>query len=621
MARHDTPYPTTSVGGGDVQVEQILRSAWSDRLTRWQPHVTRFLVATAVLWGGWLRLSWALRVPYNDAPDEFCHYAMVDFLRRENRLPTMADVPGRIPVSYPALSPLGYFPSVLSARIWPVDSPLYFRGMRIGNVVVGMLTILAGGLLAHYALPGRPLFVVATAWIMALHPQLVFLNAYINNDSSMVAVSTFLLAWLMRSLRVGPSLGNMTAAGVLAGIAWMAKSNALAIVAAAAPIFWLVMCRHGWRAAIGQAACYGTAFLSTCFPWFWWSWRHHRSVTGMDVHQRWWIDYCDQHGRAVEFLSRITWEDFLVATWQSYWGLFGYFCTPMSILDYALFAGLSTLAVVGWASGRFLLATADAWPDRSSVWAAMALLIVAAMAVFSGHVFHSFVFGLQSQGRYLMPATGALTILMILGWSNVRWRLPPSATVVLGLLVMAKLSDDAGRIENASSRVTQLDRRCKIIMLTKNATLPNAPRGEVEPSALVGPPLFSSYQDGFVRIATAIDAPRELRFAPCTANELGYLLLEFEASNPLEQEGFLTLILPDGSQTPPITFGLEYPGFARMTFDVRRLTETITGPVEPRLTLTGTGDWLFRHAAPLDAKRRPLARSPAQASRDQSIHR
>lgn len=466
-------------------------------------------LVAALIVGLVLRLWWAAILPYNGGPDEAHHYPMVQFLRQHGRLPTMADVPGGVPISYPALPPAGYAPAVLASLLVDADDPRAYWYARLGNVVVGVLLIWAAHRATLTFSPGQRRLAAAVAWLTALHPQFVFLSSYVNNDAAAVLVASLVWQQWIKLIRTGPSTVGGTILGLTAAAALLCKLNTLGVVLAglALPLGAAIRCiarrpRHDDAppasllllngSFVRWYRCSAAAFVSGLLavaPWCAWSLSQHRSLWGTEVHYHWWRRHVESLAQPAPLLDRHNAGQFLVDTWKSFWGAFGYCTVWLEPVDY-----FAVTAAIGIAAGAFAVrqrselredpddsigagrpvpGVAPLFVHGSGSSPAAWILGAGIAATFAIHVYHSAAHGLAPQGRYLLPAAWPVLFVLAIGWDSIGratgWRrLGPLAPVLL----MAWLQWSAIGAERTSLEVEQPNREVRGRLLAYGALLP-----------------------------------------------------------------------------------------------------------------------------------------------------
>lgn len=380
--------------------------------------VGHWALAAALVVGGALRIHWAMLLPYNGGPDEAHHFPMVEYVRSERRPPTMADVPGRVPVSYPALPPVGYLPCALACAFSSPDDPLLFRTARFGNVVVGLLTLLVAFRATRLLVRGNPIVANLVVWILALHPQLVFLHAYVNNDASAVFAATAIWWLCVRTSRSNPTVYAAAALGALAGIALLCKLNTIGVALAG-----LSFAMYQLRAAAARPIVIAgalTVTLASCgvviAPWIAWSLSQHGSFWGADIHRHWWIAHVAEIGEGQPLLSGDNLSLFVASTWKSLWASFGYCTVWLDDVHYLALTSLCGFAVGAVWRSRDAIAAAIGDGDVYRGYSVIASMLMGTFLVAASHVAHSASFGLAPQGRYLMPAIWPIVTTLALGF-------------------------------------------------------------------------------------------------------------------------------------------------------------------------------------------------------------
>lgn len=534
-----------------------------------------------VVVGAALRLYWVFLLPYNDAPDEYCHYPMVLLMRSEQRLPTMADVPDRVPASYPALPPFGYLPCVVTAFALDPSHPEAFRAARLGNVVVGTLTLAAGFAATLLYFPGWPQIAVATVWVMALHPQLAFLNAYVNNDSSMVLACT--LVWLTWGWigRRGFSPGQALLLGLLCGVALLTKTNSLSTILAGAPVLALQL----YQGRFKECCLAGVTAAAVCAPWLLWSHWHHGSWTGVEVHRQWWFDHLAAQGIQQGFLNTENFGDFAVNSWNSFWASFGYCSTLLADWQYyliTLVAGIGLAMVVS--KGDRLAFAADTAGTLSQTAMLLTIPIGIALAV-AAHIWHSLQFGLAPQGRYVMGAEWAVAAALAAGfallWSG---RISRHMGTIALVAFFAWLHWSAVEVEKTSNRYWQPDRRARCRLLAYAGSVPGVP-GNCQPKQWHADQSSLNWEQniarwrgepaegGHILTADLLDVPQR------------YVVLWMRAISGFGNE-FRLRAVRSGAQPVEIPFHPMSLGLCEYRFDLRQLVGE--GPVRLEFFAQGT---------------------------------
>lgn len=342
------------------------------------------------------------------------------------------------------------------------------RAIRLFGVLLGAATVWLSSRVALLAAPGDPRLAVAVSGFVAFLPMHLAVTASVNNDSLAYLLCTALV-WLSlarASLRIG-SRRFVASAALLLGLGLLTKVSvypAAALVAAAeASVWWrargtgspvprlaagsgntgltagsgaapvatgdggaeLAAGSGGDELAEGRAVrfvdalrrvviAFGVAALIG-LPWFarnalvygpqdpLGTAAHNQVVEGQPLT----ADWLAEQGRVA--LAR----RFVVFTFDSFWGVFGWLGVFLDQRIYLSLAVLSVAAGAGLALYAIRLSRAPgAWSDTRR--ACLALLALAAALAAAVYVAYNFTY-VQHQGRYLFPALAPIATMFCLG--------------------------------------------------------------------------------------------------------------------------------------------------------------------------------------------------------------
>jgi hypothetical protein len=250
--------------------------------------------------------------PVFEAPDEVWHDAYVRWLAQGNGLPSLDDNASGTgqeaaqPPLYYAVAALLRYPfddGDLDTLFWhnpnfgyqSLDNALDNKNMlihteaerfpwrgsealassvlaihvtRLTSLLFGVLTVLAAWGLGYEAFQTRK-GALMTAALVAFQPQFVFICGVINNDSAAAALATATLWATARVFRRGLTARRAAVLGVLAGLAALSKTSALAL-------FFVVgaaLCWQAWRERLSWktlAMALGLYFVSALAVGGWW---------------------------------------------------------------------------------------------------------------------------------------------------------------------------------------------------------------------------------------------------------------------------------------------------------------------------------------------------------------
>lgn len=449
----------------------------------------RVLTLAGLLVALGLRLAWASIVPFNDAPEEACHFAMADYLRRDGRPPTMADVPSRVAVSFPALPSAGYLASALASLAVPADDPRVLWFARLGNVLVGVAAAWVCFLAARELVPDRPEIALGVQWIVALWPQQVFLSAYVNNDASAaLGAAAIWLLWLRAArLGLGPSLGAVL--GVVIGLAALAKYNGAIVAAAGVPIVFEEWRRRPARRrtlVLGLGTMLGGA-AATFAPWAVWSLCMHGSLTGLDVHEPAWLAYALEHFPEQPLLGWDNLGEFASETFRSFWAGLGFANLHLDSFAYGLLAAVCGSAAAMLLSNRRLLGARSSPGARRQQVVCWKAVAVGAVVLVLAHAHYSARHWFSPQGRYLAPLAFPAAAALAAGLSLAARRPIGRWTAVAALVgFFAWLQAESIQVERRSNRFRQPVAAVRCRLLAYHADLPGDHRARSEQAAPIG---------------------------------------------------------------------------------------------------------------------------------------
>lgn len=362
--------------------------------------------------------------------------------RRDGGGPTTAATHG--PVYYGALT----VPYRLTegASLWS-----QLTALRAFSALLSALAVLFVLLAAREVAPGRPLFAVGAALLVAFNPMFTFIGASVNNDVGYnVAAALFL--WLMlRAARRGLTVPLALAIGVTLGVLPVIKGTAYALyVVAIIVLLALLVARRDRRVLLGVA---GVAVAAVLVQFGW-------SAIAAEIGRTTFTTpgggapvsaggLRDSAGTSLAYI----WQIFLpplpfmtdyypthdLPAYTIYvkraWASFGWYTIEFNPAVYlAIIAGMGATVLSGLAFAR----RRTAWCKRN--WVSVALLVLMPVIVILA-VEHTYANPeprplVAEMGRYLFPAAGALGILASGAfWAfGERWAARITSAVVVALM-------------------------------------------------------------------------------------------------------------------------------------------------------------------------------------------
>lgn len=390
--------------------------------------VSRQLLALCIAFV-FVRLPFIFTVPMQEAPDEFAHYWVIRFMREHLALPSAADVTAGGPSAvYGSLPQLGYLPHVAIALITPPNELALYA--RFGSLLMGLVLLYAAYHVGRGIFEKKPLLAFALPTLIVFHPQLAFLHAYSNSDSTSSALGAVILLLAIKSVRSGLTIRLGIAIGLLMGWLALSKYSGLGVMPAvgltliAAAVLNKTPLPH---AVASLASCAAAAAAVSG----WWFVRNYHEFAGdftgtLTMYRSW----ASTFHREMEYqvsASRII-KDF--RWWRmmffSFWGLFGYMTKYMWRPIYIVYLGYLLIAAAGLAKGAYTwgktkvgqLSAADL--SKLVIWCCMLLTVLLNLAAM---IWASTKNLGGPQGRYLFPSEIPVMALLLLGMSRFseRW--------------------------------------------------------------------------------------------------------------------------------------------------------------------------------------------------------
>jgi hypothetical protein len=419
----------------------------------------------------WVGLFWAAAIHPLGAPDEPAYLQAVMQTQQERRLPEIhfdfttnplgevVGTPGN-PAARAYIESVGMNDRLRLLAYENVQPPLYFliTGLitqfvppipttvlyltRLLGVAFGAGTVYFCWAATRQLAPGAPGWAVGTAGVVALLPEFCFNNARMGNDSLVNCLSAAAFYVWFRGLRDRAYDPHLLWAGSVVGLAILAKLNAVLLVPGLL-LLVLFRARQGHRRGEPRAAWVGRALPlaagalgSLVLVTGWWVVRNmivYGEPSGTGAVNVFWT--LNEPGLNWDDLTART--NFVLSSWMSFWGLFGWMDILMPFLFYsqALVLTALSLALSGLAGVRLMLRR---WRrrerGRAYVWQAGVLLAVTAFLLVGSFVQFSLTVALQPQGRYLYMALLPAALLLTGGLYALtpgRWLKGPALSIPL----------------------------------------------------------------------------------------------------------------------------------------------------------------------------------------------
>jgi 4-amino-4-deoxy-L-arabinose transferase-like glycosyltransferase len=392
-----------------------------------------------------VRLVWVFTISIMEAPDEGAHYWVISFIHEHICLPTIADI-SKDPAAayYGSLPPLGYLPHLISCFAFPgLETAM---AARIGNACVSLVIVYCAYFLGQQLFSKDKILALSLPFLAVFHPQLVFVNAYSNNDSTTCAICSALICLLCVALKQGLNHGLCLSTGVLTSWLLLSKYSGYSLIPALGIGLVMALSLHPINlrtASLLLLELVGVAGICSA----WWfirnEWLFSGDFTGLKT-------MLQMHDRAYHeppplyrfpAINNANWRS---TVFMSFWGLFGNMnrLLPRYIYrGYSLLLGLSGISLL---ASAFLKLKAQHFLVNS-LWREIRInRISIAVWLFLGCCCIFSFLGLiaastsinatgSPQGRYLFPAELAFIAVTIGGFACLRqrWARVAATTFVL----------------------------------------------------------------------------------------------------------------------------------------------------------------------------------------------
>ena len=193
---------------------------------------------------------------------------------------------------------------------------------------MGLSLVVLAYFIAREIFPTNRLAGLTLPLVIVFHPQMVFLDAYTNSDSTAAGASTLILLLVVHMIRHGLSLWKCALVGLLSALALLSKYAALSVIAAAA--FGLLAA--GWLNGASLQGIVAAAVMALsvfALSSSWWFLRelheYPQDLLGTQTMRHIWaVDT-----KKAQVFNSGLWAVISDFTWWrmmyfSFWGIFGY---------------------------------------------------------------------------------------------------------------------------------------------------------------------------------------------------------------------------------------------------------------------------------------------------------
>jgi 4-amino-4-deoxy-L-arabinose transferase-like glycosyltransferase len=303
------------------------------------------------------------------------------------------------------------WPARFPSSWWRLQS---YPAARLGGLLLGCLTVLCAAWSAAIWSGSRRL-AVASGLAVALYPQLVFANGYVNGDSYTVAAVACLVLALSRWATASEGESGALWLGCAAGLVLLGKPNGYAALPPTA--VWLLDALRRRTIPLRTIARAGCAAVIVAAPVLVWNAiRNGGDPLGLRKYGELMVGAYHAQPAAGAWAEHA--PRFLHDLGRSAFGVFrnadlhlpsGFY------LGAALFLGLGIVAGARAWRQRSAAGSTAALGARAMLWLAATLAVNVALVVWS-----SWAVDYQPQGRYLLPAIVPLATAVTCAFGHVR---------------------------------------------------------------------------------------------------------------------------------------------------------------------------------------------------------
>ncbi|MBU6450309.1 MAG: hypothetical protein KGS72_00915 [Cyanobacteria bacterium REEB67] len=392
------------------------------------------------------RLPWIFMVPMVEAPDEFSHFWVINFLVEHGcRLPEASEVLAGGPSAvYGSLPQLGYIPHVSTGYLGRLVAPAVDISVssRFGSLLSGMVLLWCAKVFGQKLFASEKLLRWALPAVIVFQPQLVFVNSYANCDSVMASLAALALLLTCNMLEAGLKTRTSIALGLTLGWLALTKYPGLAVFPACALGFIAaaILNRESLKKTTAQALLAAAIAATTCL---WWFMRTGAIFDGdylgtQTMFRTWAKTYNRPLAPHIPVSAVLKQKSFWRMTIFSFWGMFGYmtiylwrplYIIYMVLMGTALAGGIKALitrvmntsAVQGLKKTKADLPTMSFLTDeegrarkvKTATWMVLSTCYLSNVAAMIYAMTKNLGGG---QGRYLFPSEIPIIALMLGGF-------------------------------------------------------------------------------------------------------------------------------------------------------------------------------------------------------------
>ena len=231
---------------------------------------------------------------------------------------------------YTANHPPLYY--LMMAPVWEATSSqspeFQLYAFRLAAIPLGLLTVLFAYLMTRRIFPRDTFLAVTVPAVVALQPQIAYEAAMLNNDILAIVTTSACLYLIAVGLQNRFTVGLCSWLGLALGVALLSKSTAVIVM----PVIALAMVlRLGWKHVVEWVAKGGLVLAIAAVvaaPWYLYMLKTYGSVSALDyiLKLQWWNN---QDGITASISDQLFNRDFAWMRWRETWGEFGWRKIPL----------------------------------------------------------------------------------------------------------------------------------------------------------------------------------------------------------------------------------------------------------------------------------------------------
>ncbi len=407
-------------------------------------------------------LIWSATVPFAGppygAPDEIHHFEVARFIYQHRRIPIFGrgkdlyirvrpggkDVIDDRIYGWYAVSPWGaYILGAIAMLLAPGRFSGTIYGARLSSVMGSVLLVYLAYRIALALFPRSPFLHLGTPLLVALIPQVTFVNAYFNADVFTMTSTALVIYLWVKGMKHGFSLAASIYLGLALGLAALGRLNGWLISFVFTPLVLALSLRGKITGAMPRLLCIVAPPTIVFLSWFAHNYRYYGDVFAQRVfEQAWAMDrpffkpYAEQGFNFVSFLFRTRWAEL---TFKSFWGVFGYMTIYLDSRFYRIIFLICVSSSLGLVCGLLRRARRK---DLLSDWRfrILGLFALSTVLIIFASAYNSLYKDFQPQGRYLFPALIPICVLLLLGLRELAvtklLRQAIFALIIIGLVLL-----------------------------------------------------------------------------------------------------------------------------------------------------------------------------------------